>query len=536
MARIDNLTNFLTDVASAIKTKSGDSTNIPAANFDNEILNLPSQGNYQIKTVNITNNGEATFGPDSGYDAISNIIINTQVPMPQLQSKSYEFTSNQNITLLPDTGFDGFTDISVSINVPTEDLDSTVTALENQVTALTAALENKSSGGEAEPLIYVQTSEPATKDGIWLQTNGTAEHYKSDDSIYFSGTWSNDGDTASTPYSFYNGSAVAIGTDIYLFGSASNGTMAYKYDTLTNTYTQLTNVPYSFFQGGATNVGTDIYLFGGDSSSSSAATAYKYDTLTDTYTRIAGVPVGFKGGSVASIGTDIYLFGTSNTKQAYKYDTLTNTYTKLANIPYYFFDGAIVAAGTDIYLVGSYIYSEVDKNMYKYNTLTDTYTQLTSIPYDFTMGSAVIIGTDIYLLGCGMSKYTRNMYKYNILTDTYTQLTNIPYDFYHGSAVAINTNIYILGGEASSTKTRVYHIQTKTYDTDNTVIIAQGRKGTGATYNTSYAVKLLNTTFDEGFEPLYGVADAWFYTTQNGVDTTIPTYYGDGTQWIKFKN
>ena len=42
MARIDNLTNFLTDVASAIKTKSGDSTNIPAANFDNEILNLPS--------------------------------------------------------------------------------------------------------------------------------------------------------------------------------------------------------------------------------------------------------------------------------------------------------------------------------------------------------------------------------------------------------------------------------------------------------------------------------------------------------------
>ena len=118
MARIDNLTNFLTDVASAIKTKSGDSTNIPAANFDNEILNLPSQGNYQIKTVNITNNGEATFGPDSGYDAISNIIINTQVPMPQLQSKSYEFTSNQNITLVPDTGYNGFRDISVVVNVP----------------------------------------------------------------------------------------------------------------------------------------------------------------------------------------------------------------------------------------------------------------------------------------------------------------------------------------------------------------------------------------------------------------------------------
>lgn len=435
----------------------------------------------------------------------------------------------------PTNVFSTYADLIENITT-SEDLEAELSEQEAVIQELKEAVKNKTAGGNVKLNIYTQTTEPTDKNGIWLQTSGVAEHYKSDDSIYFSGNWSTTGDTADIPYDFSGGSAVAIGTNIYLFGSSSGGTMAYKYDTLTNTYTQLTNVPYSFFKGGAANVGTDIYLFGGDSSSSSAATAYKYDTLTDTYTRIAGVPVGFKGGSVASIGTDIYLFGTNDTKQAYKYDTLTNTYTKLANIPYYFFDSAIVAAGTDIYLVGSYIYSEVDKNMYKYDTLTGTYTQLTSIPYDFTRGSAVIIGTDIYLLGCGMSKYTRNMYKYNILTDTYTQLTNIPYDFYHGSAVAINTSIYILGGEASSTKTRVYHIQTKTYDTDNTVIIAQGRKSTGTTYNTGYVVKLLNTTFDEGFEPLYGVVDAWLYTTQDGVDTTIPTYYGDGTQWIKFKN
>lgn len=42
MARIDNLTNFLTDVASAIKTKKGDNTPIQASNFDTEITNLPS--------------------------------------------------------------------------------------------------------------------------------------------------------------------------------------------------------------------------------------------------------------------------------------------------------------------------------------------------------------------------------------------------------------------------------------------------------------------------------------------------------------
>lgn len=40
MARTNNLTNFLTDVATAIKTKTGDSTLIPASQFDTKIANI----------------------------------------------------------------------------------------------------------------------------------------------------------------------------------------------------------------------------------------------------------------------------------------------------------------------------------------------------------------------------------------------------------------------------------------------------------------------------------------------------------------
>lgn len=40
MARTNNLTNFLTDVASAIKTKTGDSTLIPASQFDTKIADI----------------------------------------------------------------------------------------------------------------------------------------------------------------------------------------------------------------------------------------------------------------------------------------------------------------------------------------------------------------------------------------------------------------------------------------------------------------------------------------------------------------
>lgn len=44
MARTNNLTNYLTDVAQAIKDKKGDQTPIQASEFDTEIANLPSGG------------------------------------------------------------------------------------------------------------------------------------------------------------------------------------------------------------------------------------------------------------------------------------------------------------------------------------------------------------------------------------------------------------------------------------------------------------------------------------------------------------
>ena len=41
-------------------------------------------------------------------------------------------------------------------------------------------------------------------------------------------------------------------------------TTAYKYDTLTDAYTQITNIPYNFRDGSAVSIGTDIYLLGGE--------------------------------------------------------------------------------------------------------------------------------------------------------------------------------------------------------------------------------------------------------------------------------
>lgn len=111
MARTSNLTDFLTDVSSAIKQKTGDSAPIPASEFDTEILSIETAGNYQSKTLNITQNGNYNLLPDQEFDAISNVNISVSVS-PVLQNK----TITENGSYTADSGYDGLD--TVIVNVP----------------------------------------------------------------------------------------------------------------------------------------------------------------------------------------------------------------------------------------------------------------------------------------------------------------------------------------------------------------------------------------------------------------------------------
>ena len=68
MARINNLNNFLTDVADAIKSKKGSQELIPAANFDTEIVD--------ISTGKLTNE-EYSEAQDDLDDILENTVLPT---------------------------------------------------------------------------------------------------------------------------------------------------------------------------------------------------------------------------------------------------------------------------------------------------------------------------------------------------------------------------------------------------------------------------------------------------------------------------
>lgn len=106
MARTNNLTNFLTDVATAIKTKKGDDTPIPASDFDTEIIDLPSGGGTHDWSA-IGYSGEPSdigYGYDYAVQIKNNWTLNTN------------FNNDTNLIYMPLVNTTGRTNFGAMFN------------------------------------------------------------------------------------------------------------------------------------------------------------------------------------------------------------------------------------------------------------------------------------------------------------------------------------------------------------------------------------------------------------------------------------
>ena len=74
MADISNLSNYLKDVADAIRTKKETTGQIPAAEFDTEILSIETGSQINNQNKEITTNG--TYTADEGYTGLGTVTVN----------------------------------------------------------------------------------------------------------------------------------------------------------------------------------------------------------------------------------------------------------------------------------------------------------------------------------------------------------------------------------------------------------------------------------------------------------------------------
>lgn len=100
MAKTDNLTDFLTGVAGAIRTKKGTTAKINPQDFESEIGSINTAKPEQNKTLTVTENGTQTVKPDTGK-VLSNVTVITNVPATPTEEKTVDLamaSGNQVVT------------------------------------------------------------------------------------------------------------------------------------------------------------------------------------------------------------------------------------------------------------------------------------------------------------------------------------------------------------------------------------------------------------------------------------------------------
>lgn len=124
---------------------------------DYAIANVNVAFETEEKSVTITENGTQEVLPSVGKDALSKVVINTEIPIKEEQSKNVEIKENGTISVLPDEG-KVLNEVSITTNVPQ---DNTLKKLLD-ATKTTKYLFEDYSGASVDDLIQYNDTENVT--------------------------------------------------------------------------------------------------------------------------------------------------------------------------------------------------------------------------------------------------------------------------------------------------------------------------------------------------------------------------------------
>lgn len=117
MSKVDNLTDYLTDLGNTIRTKKSKTDLINPQDFSDEISSIDTAKPEQAKIVTYTANGTYAVTPDEGYTLAG---VRTTVNVPEQKEeevKTVSYTTNGTRIITPSEG-KVISQVDVTVNVP----------------------------------------------------------------------------------------------------------------------------------------------------------------------------------------------------------------------------------------------------------------------------------------------------------------------------------------------------------------------------------------------------------------------------------
>lgn len=367
--------------------------------------------------------------------------------------------------------------------------------------------------------VYIQSTEPNDKEGIWFQT--PFEEYDTLNignfgQIIQESPWAYIDPYGEQAYGSYENLFI-------LFGGKTNSTVykyLYKYDLEKRIWTKLTDSVYieNMYTSvlGHNNI---LYFIG---SYSHPNTVTRYDLNTNTWLSTLPAPNNIFGSAVVKINGKFYKLGGSADGSTYTtyhamFNPETGTWTQLAPCPY-----ARPGSSWNIAAYKNGYYAQSGTNLYYYNIDTNTWTLEKTLSASPMSGNFIAIVRDVIYFNVG-----GYIYEYDILTKT-ERSTNLVADMGAKCNLIYKDKVLIPKFTANPQGGVLRYTDVNYKRTKNYVLLCENQDNGFDTCLFNLKHRKINNRITQQ------INNALLYI--NDVEQVVPTYYGDGTKWIKFKN
>lgn len=349
MADTSNLSSYLKDLADAIRTKKETTEQIPAANFDTEILSIQTNENLddvlgeQTEIINqlsdiLKTKTKSPATPDvfvqkEEPDVKNGVWLNSDKSFNKIDiltnyQETEEWQEAQKISDMSGINVSNMLTCNNTVYLITNSTIYSYDVKNNIVNAVISDLNIQQSFIYNDTIYYINSE------------------YLSETSEYNHRIYKVEGISSSEIYTFTNGGGdiqrICVVEDLlYMFKQKK----IYTYSFLTeefNTINVTLEPPFSYFNSGnALYYNGYIYLMG-NNNSSNATQSYKFDVNLQTLTKLTNVPYSCYGCVECLIGNKIYIMGSNNAnayKKFYIYDIETDTYEQQDDVVYEVYSG-----------------------------------------------------------------------------------------------------------------------------------------------------------------------------------------------------